>query len=386
MQVYMDNAATSQRKPETVLKAMEQFFKEINCNPGRGGYELSLEAGRRVIEARAALAGFFSAEDPCQVIFTPNITVALNIALKGLLTQGDHVLITGLEHNAVVRPLTALSKERGITYTVLPADSRGIVDPDALILAVRPNTKMLVATHASNVCGTIVPLEEMGKLAKEYGLYFVIDSAQTAGCFPLDFEGLNASVLAFTGHKHLLGPMGIGGFCVKKEVAERMKPLYEGGTGSISDREEQPGFLPDKFESGTLNTLGIVGLGAAVEYLRSVGVDKIRAKEMELTGKLLNGLRELPGITIYGPQDPRLQTGTVALNMHGIDNAELCYVLDQNFGIMTRPGLHCAPLAHKTLGTFPEGVLRLSLGHFTTEEDIDYVLDCLRKVCQALTA
>lgn len=386
MQVYLDNAATSRRKPTAVWQAMEEFFREVNCNPGRGGYELSLEAGRRVMEARETVAKFFQVEHPNQVVFTPNITVALNQAIKGLLSPGDHVLITGLEHNAVVRPLAALAKERGVTYSVIPTSPQGLIDPQQVEREIRPNTKMMVATHASNVVGTIVPLEELGQIAHEHGLYFIIDTAQTAGCMPLDFNRLQASVLAFTGHKHLLGPMGIGGFCVRSDVAQKMRPLYEGGTGSISHQEEQPDFLPDKFESGTLNTLGIVGLGAALKYLEEQGLEKIRTREKELTGYLLDGLRQLPGVVIYGPQDPELQTGTVAINLKQVDNAELCFVLDQKFGIMTRPGLHCAPLAHKTIGTFPEGALRLSLGHFTTKEELDYVLESLDRICQALRA
>lgn len=384
MQVYLDNAATSRKKPEGVFLAMEEFFKQVNCNPGRAGYELSLTAGRKVMEARERLARLFNMREPNEVVFTQNITVALNIALKGLLDPGDHVLTTGLEHNAVIRPLRALEAERNVTYSIIPTDSKGNLDPAEAEKLIQPNTKMIVATHASNVMGTLVPVEELGQLAAEYGLDFVVDTAQTAGCYAIDYNRLNATVVAFTGHKHLLGPMGIGGFCVSREAAKRIKPLYEGGTGSISDSEEQPGFLPDRFESGTLNTLGIVGLGAAVDYLGQVGVEKIRAKEERLTQKMLEGLQELPEVIIYGPQDANRQTGTVAINIQDIDNAELSFVLDKKFGIMTRPGLHCAPIAHRTMGTFPEGVLRISIGHFTTEEEIDYLLNSLREVVSAL--
>ncbi|MDS1029236.1 aminotransferase class V-fold PLP-dependent enzyme [Bacillota bacterium LX-D] len=379
MQVYVDNAATSQAKPPSVLQAIEYYFKEINSNPGRGGYELSLEAGRKVLEARETLARFFNVPNPNQIIFTSNITEALNTAIQGLLQPNDHVLITGLEHNAVVRPLKFLEKI-GVSYSIIPTSREGLIEPSSVEKVLQPNTKMIVATHASNVAGTIVPLKEIGEIAAAHGLYFVIDTAQTAGCLPLDFQNLKASVLAFTGHKHLLGPMGIGGFCVREDVAEIMRPLYVGGTGSISDQDVQPDFLPDKFESGTLNTLGIVGLAAAVEYISKVGLDKIREREIILTKYLLEGLLELPEITVYGPRNPQLQTGTIALNAAQMDNAELCYVLDQQFKIMTRPGLHCAPLAHKTLGTFPEGALRISIGHYTTEQEIAYVLDSLKKI------
>lgn len=380
----MDNAATSKQKPDEVFKAIESFYKEVNCNPGRGGYSLSLEAGRRVMEARELIGKFFNLRQASQVVFTPNITVALNIALKGLLQRGDHVLISGLEHNAVVRPLTALKKYRGVEFSIIPTDPRGHIDLDDAKKLIKANTKMIVCTHASNVMGTLLPVEELGRIAAEHNLYYVIDTAQTAGVLPLDFEKLHASVLTFTGHKHLLGPMGIGGFCVKEDVALKMLPLYEGGTGSISDREDQPDFLPDKFESGTLNTLGIVGLGAAVKYLRERDITKIRENEMQLTKKLLAGLKQYPNVTVYGPQNEALQTGTIALNVEEVDNAELCFILDQEFGIMTRPGLHCAPVAHKTMGTFPEGVLRLSIGHYTTEEEIDYVLESMGKILAAI--
>lgn len=380
MQVYMDNAATSRQKPDCVIQEMERFFRENNCNPGRGGYELSLEAGREVLRAREVVAAFFNVPKSDQVIFTPNVTHALNVALKGLLKPHDHVLISGWEHNAVVRPLTALAQTRGITFTILPTGEEGNFEPASVLEAVKPQTKIIVMTHASNVTGRILPVEEVAIIAQKLGLYFVVDCAQTAGCLPLDFQSLGASVLAFTGHKHLLGPMGIGGFCVEREVARKMRPLVEGGTGSTSHQEYQPEFLPDKFESGTQNTLGIVGLRAALEYLASIGVAKVREKERELTGRLLEGLLRLPGVQVYGPKDPFKQTGTVSINIAGVDNAELSHVLDQQYGIMARPGLHCSPVAHRTIGTFPEGTLRLSLGHYTTKEDIEYVLHSLSKI------
>ncbi|HHW07157.1 MAG TPA: aminotransferase class V-fold PLP-dependent enzyme [Clostridia bacterium] len=385
VEAYLDNAATSRQKPAAVWSAMEEYFHRNNCNPGRSGYELALEAGRKVLDVREKLAAFFHVGDPHRVIFTQNITVALNFALKGLLNDGDHVLITGLEHNAVVRPLKSLSQERNVSYSIMPTDPRGFIDLAAVPEMIRPNTKMIVATHASNVMGTLVPVEELGRIARQAGLDFVVDTAQTAGCFPLDITRIGATVLAFTGHKHLLGPVGTGGFVLTEEAAARMKPLYEGGTGSVSDREEQPDFAPDRFESGTLNALGIVGLGGALDYLTQVGLDRIRAKEEALTRRLLAGLAEIPGVVVYGPRDAARQTGTVALNIQEVDNAELAYVLDQKYRIMTRPGLHCAPVAHRTMGTFPEGVLRVSIGHFTTEEEIDYFLSALGEIVRAVS-
>lgn len=384
MNIYLDNAATSRNKPQAVFQGMEKFFLQNNCNPGRGAYELSLDAGREVMEARESIAELFGMKEGQEVVFTQNITIALNIAIKGLLKKEDHVLITGLEHNGVVRPLRALKEKIGISYSVIPSDRAGRIDLQATEELINTNTKMIIATHASNVVGTLVPIKELGSLAKKHGLDFIVDTAQTAGLIPLDFEEIGATVLAFTGHKHLLGPMGIGGFCVSRENAKRIQTLYEGGTGSISDKEEQPDFLPDRFESGTLNTLGIVGLKGAVDYLREVGIKNIQTKERALTERLLEGLKDLSSIKIYGPQNPDEQTGTVAINIDEIDNAELSFVLDKKFGIMTRPGLHCAPLAHKTIGTFPEGVLRISIGHFTTEEEIDYCLNCLEKITKAI--
>lgn len=380
MAVYLDNAATGQRKPDTVFQAMEEYFHQNNCNPGRGGYGLSLDGARKIMAARNSLARLFNINKPQQIIFTQNVTTALNFALKGLLGRKDHVLITGLEHNAVLRPLKALEEEREISFSIIPTDPQGAIDLAGAEKLIQSNTTMIVATHASNVMGTLVPIRALSQLAKKYGLDFVVDSAQTAGALPIDIPQIEATVFAFTGHKHLLGPLGTGGFYISEEGAQRMKPLYEGGTGSLSDQEEQPEFLPDRFESGTPNVLGIVGLGAGAEYLMDIGVDRIRAEEEKLIARLLKGLRELSGTRIYGPQDEAKQTGTIAINIKGKDNAQICALLDHQYNIMTRPGLHCAPLAHKTMGTFPEGVLRISMGHFTTQEEIDYCLTALREI------
>lgn len=382
VKVYLDNAATSKDKPEETYRAMDYFLRNINCNPGRGGYDLSLEAGRHILQTRETIAELFNVPQSNQVIFTGNVTQALNTALQGLLQTGDHVVTTSLEHNAVIRPLNALKERLGISYTIVQTGAEGFLDPEKVKTAVTGQTRLIVVTHASNVIGTILPIEEIGLIAEEYGLDYVIDAAQTAGCVDIDFQKCRASVLAFTGHKHLLGPMGTGGFCIKKEVAKRVMPLVEGGTGSISQSEYQPEFLPDKFESGTLNAVGIVGLGAGVRYLLSVGIPKVRKKEMELTDRFLQGLEELPGVTVYGPRDAVRQTGTISINLVNMDNAQACFILDQEYGVMARPGLHCAPLAHRTIGTFPQGTLRFSIGHFNTREDIDYTLHCLREITQ----
>ncbi|MEW6660978.1 MAG: aminotransferase class V-fold PLP-dependent enzyme [Bacillota bacterium] len=375
--IYFDNAATSRQKPAGVYQAIETFFREVNCNPGRGAYSLALEAGRHILEARSLLAKFFNVPKPNQVIFTANVTQALNTAIKGLLRPGDHVLTTSMEHNAVARPLTWMRDNWGIEFDAVPCSKEGLLDPGDVVKLARRNTKLLVCTHASNVTGSIIPIVELGAIAKERGWYFVIDAAQTAGALPIDFQAANADVLAFTGHKHLLGPMGTGGFCISLRAAEHAYPLVTGGTGSISDREYQPDFLPDKFESGTLNVPGIAGLAAGVNHLLQVGLETIRAHELLLTEYFRQGLERMDGITVYGPREPRLATGTISINMVQRDNADLSFQLDDQFGIMTRPGLHCAPWAHQTIGTFPMGTLRFSLGVYNTTEEVDFALKAL---------
>ena len=380
--IYFDNAATSRHKPAGVYEAIEKFFREINCNPGRGAYSLALEAGRHILEARSLLAKFFNVPKPNQVIFTANITQALNTAIKGLLRPGDHVLTTGMEHNAVARPLTWMRDNCGIEFDAVPCSKEGLLEPGDVIKFARRNTKLLVSTHASNVTGTIIPITELGLIAKEREWFFVIDAAQTAGVLPVDFQAANADVLAFTGHKHLLGPMGTGGFCISLRAAEHAYPLVTGGTGSISDREYQPDFLPDKFESGTLNAPGVAGLAAGVNHLIQIGLEKIRAHELELTGYFRQGLEQIGAITVYGPGKPELATGTISINIAQRDNADLSFQLDDQFGIMTRPGLHCAPWAHQTISTFPGGTLRFSLGIYNTKDEIDFALKALKALRQ----
>lgn len=380
--VYLDNAATTCRKPREVIEAITSFMTEIGCSPGRGGYECSLSAGRLVLETRLALAKLFQVPSPQQIVFTHNITYALNYAIKGLLKQGDHVITTSMEHNAVVRPLKGLEKRGIIEVDFVRCDKQGRLDPADVERYVRPNTRMLVCTHASNVTGTLMPVDELGRIARKHDLLYVIDTAQTAGVYALDFTELGCDVLAFTGHKGLMGPPGTGGFAVSQRAAREMVPLIEGGTGSISDREYQPDFLPDKFESGTMNTPGLAGLKAAVEYIQQVGLSTIREHEQQLTQRFLKGLAEMPEVTVYGPADTRLQVATVSITVADVDMGELSFNLDDRYGIMTRSGLHCAPLAHRTIGTFPEGTLRFSFGYFNTLDEIDYALNCLKKEIQ----
>lgn len=378
--IYLDNAASSQKKPATVLKAMTDYLSNIGCSPGRGGYDCSLKAGRIVLETRLAIAELFNVPSPEQIIFTHNITHALNYAIKGLVKTGEHVITTSMEHNSVIRPLKSLEKEHKIEVSYLKCNRQGLLDPQELEQAIKDNTKIVVLTQASNVTGSLMPIARLASIARQKGLSLILDTAQTAGLYEIDFTELAIDVLCFTGHKSLMGPTGTGGFALTKKTAAQMSPLIEGGTGSISDQEYQPDFLPDKFESGTLNTVGLAGLKAGVEFIRKAGLTKIREHELSLTGRLLAGLEKIRKIQVHGPKDISLQTPTISISVAGFDLGELSYILDQRYGIMTRSGLHCAPLAHKTIGTFPEGTLRFSIGYDNTVAEIDYVLKSLREI------
>lgn len=380
-QIYADNAATSYPKPPTVIKAMSNYLNNIGCSPGRGAYHLGLEASRAVYSARVQLASFFNVPVPERIIFTSNITHSLNIVLKGLLASNDHVIISSMEHNAVVRPLTRLIEEREVTVTKVRCADDGTLDPEAIISSIKPETKLVMLTHASNVTGTILPITAIGEICNSRGIYFALDTAQTAGTLPLNFQDLKLDFLAFTGHKGLLGPPGIGGLCLSKRGGGILKSLIEGGTGSHSHLTTQPKELPDKFESGTLNTVGIAGLAAGVKFItENGGAAALCAKEQELLGAFLEGLHTMNKIKIYGPAETKKQTATLSLNLNGWDAGELSYLLDQRYGIMTRSGLHCAPDAHKTIGTFPHGTLRFSFGPFNSSADIELILAALKEL------
>lgn len=380
--VYLDNAATSFPKPPGVVEAMVHFMNDVGANPGRGAYDAAFEAGRIIFEARQLMAELVGAGDPSQIIFTSNVTTSLNIALKGLLKQGSHVITTSMEHNSVMRVLYALEKTRGIEVSRIKCSEEGFLNPHDVRRAIRTNTTAIVMTHASNVTGTLMPIEEIGRIAYEHGLFYIIDTAQTAGVYQLDVKALHADVLAFTGHKGLMGPQGTGGFYVRQEIVPVMDCLIEGGTGSKSSEEQQPGFLPDKYESGTPNTVGIAGLAAGVRFIRQEGLDRIRLKEEQLAERLIAGLLAIEGVTVYGPRDCSKRTGTVSIGFAELDEAEVSFILAREYGIMTRTGLHCAPSAHRTIGTFPKGTLRFSIGYFNTEEEIDYTLESLKKAMQ----
>ncbi len=376
---YLDNAATSWPKPECVYRAVDRFNREIGANPGRGSHRKTIEAGMLVLETRELLAGLFNVKDSSRIVFMPNVTYALNLALKGILNPGDHVVISSMEHNAVARPLHTL-EQTGVEVSVVQCAPDGSLDPRGVELAVRDNTRMICMLHASNLTGTIMPVEEVGRIAKERGALFLVDAAQTAGVLPIDVEAQHIDLLAFTGHKGLLGPQGTGGLYIRPGL--EVCSLIEGGTGSLSEELSQPDFLPDRFESGTPNTPGLAGLGAGVRYLLEVGIEKVRRHEQELTELLLCGLKEIKGVTLYGPCDSRRQTAVVSLNVAGLDCGELCFMLDRNYGIISRSGLHCSPLAHRTIGTIKKGTCRLSPGFFNTPEDIEKTVRAVAEIAR----
>jgi len=377
--IYMDNAATSWPKPEAVYQAMNRFICHVGASPGRSGHRLAIEAGRIVYEAREALAQLFNIDDPLRIIFTRNATEALNLAINGTLRPGDHAITGTMEHNSVMRPLRAL-EDRGVELTVVSCSKEGFLDPLEVDKAVRRNTRLIVLNHASNVVGTLLPVSEVGAIARRHGVLFCLDAAQSAGAYPLDVPSMNVDLLAFTGHKSLFGPQGTGGVFIRKGV--ELEPLMRGGTGSRSDSDHQPDFLPDKYESGTPNTVGLAGLGAGVRFVLSQGVDALREKEEKLMYLLIERLGAIPGVTLYGSGDARKQVAVLSFNIAGLAPSEVAMRLEEEYDILCRPGLQCAPIAHKTLGTFPRGTVRVSPGYFTTEDEIDIVLKAVCNIAK----
>jgi cysteine desulfurase/selenocysteine lyase len=380
--IYFDNAATSWPKPPGVAEAMTRFLNDVGANPGRAAHRRAVESGRIVYDAREAVAELFNAPDPLRVVFGPNVTEALNLALHGYLRPGDHVITSSMEHNSVMRPLRAL-EQQGVELTVVQCSPEGFLHPDDVEAAVRPNTVIIVLNHASNVVGTLLPVAEVGRIARQYDLLLLVDAAQTGGAYPIDMQADDIDLLAFTGHKSLCGPMGTGGLIVGERVdVGRLYPLKQGGTGSRSEHEEQPDFLPDRYESGTPNAVGLAGLAAGVCWVLERGVETIHAHEVALTQRLIVGLKGIPGVTVYGSLDAECQTATVSFNVDGMASSEVGLRLDDEYGVMCRVGLHCAPVAHKTIGTFPGGTVRFGLGAFNTAEEVDSALDAVRQLAR----
>jgi cysteine desulfurase family protein len=359
---------------------MNRYLEEAGGNPGRSGHRLSVAAARCVYDAREAVAEFLGAPNPLRVIFTLNVTHALNLALRGLVRPGDHVVTTSMEHNSVMRPLREL-EHLGARLTVAQCHPDGTLDLPAFRAAVTPGTRLVACTHASNVVGVIMPVAEMAAAAHAAGALILVDAAQTAGILPIDVEEQGIDLLAFTGHKGLQGPPGTGGLVMAAAVdPAAIEPLVRGGTGSRSEHEEQPGMLPDRYESGTCNGVGLAGLGAGVRWLQERGVNAIREHELELATTLTAGLRQIPGVSVYGPADPALCTAVISCRVAGLRVSEVGLRLDDEYAVLSRVGLHCAPSAHRTLGTFPEGTVRLAPGVFTTRADIDHALLAFRRL------
>jgi cysteine desulfurase family protein len=380
--IYFDNAATSWPKPPGVVEAMVHFMEKIGANPGRSAHRLAVESGRIVYSTREAVAELFNAPDPLRVVFGHNVTEALNLALRGLLRPGDHVITSSMEHNSVMRPLRALERQ-SVEVTVVQCSPQGFLDPADVEAAVWPNTTMIALNHASNVVGTLLPVAEVGRIACRHNLLLLVDAAQTGGAYPIDMQADSIDLLAFTGHKSLYGPTGTGGLIIGERVdVDRLEPMKRGGTGSRSEREEQPNFLPDLCESGTPNTVGLAGLEAGVRWVLERGVDAIRAHEVELAQRLIEGLSAIPGVAVHGGHDAHRQTATVSFNITGVEPSEVGLRLDEEYSILCRVGLHCAPAAHKTLGTFPVGTVRFGLGAFNTLEEVETALEAVRQLAQ----
>ena len=396
-QIYLDNGSTSFPKAPGVAEAVYSFTTRGGANIGRGSYRKAYSAETMVYETRCLAAELFHAEDPRQVVFTKNVTESLNLVLKGFLKPGDHVLTSSMEHNAVMRPLQQLGKElfpgEGaadagcVTFTRIPCTETGELRTELLDQCLRPETRAVVMTHASNVCGTILPAYEVGRFCRDHGLKFILDSAQTAGVVPVDMEEMQIDALCFTGHKGLLGPQGTGGMLLRKGMEREITPLISGGTGSISHTELVPEFLPDRFEAGTLNLPGIAGLRAALLWLKERGIDANREHEERLTERFLRRLLPLEQaglLRIAGRKTGKGRTAAVSLQTLQTDPAEAAFLLDERYGIMTRVGLHCAPAAHKTLGTFPAGTIRFSFGWANTEEEADAAAAAMEEICYGI--
>jgi cysteine desulfurase family protein len=403
--IYLDNAATSWPKPETVYQNMEKFLREKGGNPGHGSHSLAEAAKQSIEEIRALVARFINAPAPQRVVFTLNCTQSINVALKGLLKPGDHVITSSLEHNAVMRPLWKL-EQNGIKVTSVPVSpATGVTSSADIEAAITSQTRMIVMTHASNVNGAIQPVAEYGKIARRHNLAFLVDAAQSAGHQPIDVQAASIDLLAFSGHKGILGPPGVGVLY----IGSRVNPdtLFEGGTGPISESESQPETLPDKYESGTMNGPGIAGLGAGLQFILNEGLDRINSHESALTGVLIEGLAAIPGVTLYKAHDETNQAPVISLNIERYQSSEVGVILDQSFDIKVRVGLHCAPEAHRSIGTLPPalkriranedlldtmvwvdsmrkcGSARLSPGYFNTMEEIEQTVAAIRRIAES---
>ena len=373
--IYFDNAATTRQKPNEVVQAVTEALCLLG-NAGRGAHEATLQASRTIYDTRRKLAEFFHAESPERMVFTGNATESLNTAIKGLLNPGDHVITTQLEHNSVLRPLYEM-EEKGVDLTIVKADVQGRCSIADMEAAIRPETKAIICTHGSNVTGNLVDIAAIGAMTQKYGILFVVDASQTAGVFPIDVQKMHIDILCFTGHKGLLGPQGTGGMYVRKGL--HVRPLLSGGTGVQTYSKTQPEEMPTALEAGTLNGHGIAGLDAAIGYLEETGIDTIRAKEQALMKRFYEGVKEIPGVKIYGDFSSMDRCAVVSLNIREYDSGEVSDALLTDYGISTRSGGHCAPLMHEALGTVEQGAVRFSFSHYNTEEEVD---TAIRAICE----
>ncbi|MFD2170633.1 aminotransferase class V-fold PLP-dependent enzyme [Tumebacillus lipolyticus] len=376
--IYLDNAASSWPKPTEVLAKMEECLREYAANPGRGSHQLSMKASRVIFEARRKVAGLFGVKNPDNIIFTQNATEALNMGILGYLKQGDHAITTMIEHNSVRRPLEYVRRERGVELTYVQGDGSGLISPESIREAIQENTKLIVVTHGSNLTGTLVPIAEIGAIAKEHNIVLLVDVCQTAGVYSIDVEEMNIGMLAFTGHKSLYGPQGTGGLYLHPEID--LDPFMHGGTGGYSELLEMPSTRPDRYEAGTRNTVGIAGLLAGISFIESIGLEKIREHEERLAFLLQKGLEAIPGVTVYGPALGEPRVPIISFTVEGFESHEIGFILDRNYQICVRSGLHCAPVAHETIGTVEQGAVRASLGWFNTEQEVEALIQAVAEI------
>lgn len=375
--IYLDNAATTYPKPDKVYDSIMDCMKNYCANPGRAGHKLAMRAAREIYDARENIAKLFNIDNPMNIVFTNNATDSLNLAIKGVVKTGDHIITTSMEHNSVIRPIKALEKH-GIKNTIVQCDKDGFLHIEDLKKAINENTKLIVTTHASNVVGTLLDIKKIGEVAKEHNILYLVDASQTAGVYDINVKNVNVDMIAAPGHKCLLGPQGTGILYIREGL--NVNILKEGGTGSKSEDLFQPELTPDKYEAGTHNTPGIVGLNEGVKFILEKGIDNIRIHEEELCKYMLEKLEEVPNIVIYGPKDSKKRAAVIAINIGNMDSGEITFLLDSEYQIATRSGIHCSPLAHQTLGTLEQGVVRFSLGYFNTKSEIDEAIKALKEI------
>lgn len=375
---YFDNAASSWPKPPAVMEAMNKVLVEYSANPGRGSHKMAVRASRTLFEARKNLAKLFNINNPNHISYTLNATHALNQAIKGFLKAGDHVICSSIEHNSVRRPLEYLKKTINVEVSYLATDAKGNINLMDIPALIQPNTRLFVCSHSSNLLGTIMPIDKISEILKKHNIKFLVDAAQTAGIIPIDINTMGIDMLAFPGHKGLLGPQGTGGLYSHPSID--LEVFMHGGTGSQSEEIEQPAVRPDRYESGTQNTVGIAGLNEGVKFVLNENVERIHTREWELTQLLMKGLSEINGIKILGPEFGEDKTGITAFNLNHVDSSEVAFILDQSYNIAVRSGYHCTPLAHQSVGTMETGAIRASVSYFTTEQEVDYLIQSVKEI------